>query len=207
MNLLPEQLHDQQYQLLYKLDHNNILPFVRTYIRKWNVYTIGYLVLSIILLVIPLVHGGLLHQAEKFKLMELFNRFALGIGISFSLVFPHEWIHMLAYRWVGAQQTAFAANLKKLYFMATAHRFVASRFEITLVALAPMVIITLLFLLLLPFVSTPWQFTVYGILFTHTSFCTGDIAIVSYFQSNKTMELVTWDDCDEKISYFEGRAK
>ena len=61
-----------------------------------------------------------------------------GIGLSVMLMPLHKALHALAYKLVGAPLVSFDAQWKKLVFMAVAHRFVASRNEFSVVALAPL---------------------------------------------------------------------
>jgi hypothetical protein len=37
--------------------------------------------------------------------------------------------------------------------------------------------------------------------------CSGDFGILSYFELHKDKEVVTYDDIENKISYFYGRVK
>ena len=94
---------------------------------------------------------GLCVGNNSCSLSQSFTHFSYGIVIAFVLIPIHEYIHVQAYKWQGAKQTAYDVNWKKFYFMATADQFVASRKEFQIVALAPFVVITALLLFLLFF--------------------------------------------------------
>jgi hypothetical protein len=40
------------------------------------------------------------------------------------------------------------------------------------------------------------------ILFAHTAMCSGDFGLLNYFEFYKDKEIVTYDDVENKISYF-----
>lgn len=119
----------------------------------------------------------------------------------------HEYIHVLAYKSQGAQHTSYDVNWKKFYFMALAHQFVADRTEFSIVALAPFVVITITLSLALFWANGLWHFTILGTLTMHTAACSGDFGILSYFYFHKDHDIVTYDDIENKISYFYGKPK
>src|SRR5690606_31728950 len=100
-----------------------------------------------------------------------------GFAFILPLIPVHEYIHVLAYRSQGAKDTSYDVDWSKLIFMAIAHRFVASRKEFRVVALAPFIAISAALLLALPFVSPAWGLAIASALLLHTSCCLGDIAL------------------------------
>ena len=72
-----------------------------------------------------------------------------GFAIAFTLVPIHEYIHALAYKSQGAATTSFDANWKKFYFMAIADKFVASKKEFQIIALAPFITINLILIIMI----------------------------------------------------------
>jgi hypothetical protein len=66
------------------------------------------------------------------------------------------------------------------------------------------VTITTTLIILLFAVSSNWTLTIVGILLTHTAMCSGDFGLLSYFEYNKKKQVVTYDDIENKVSYFYG---
>ena len=91
--------------------------------------------------------------------------------------------------------------------MAIADKFVANRKEFFIVALAPFAIISTTLIVLLLFSGQLWTFTILGVLLTHTAFSSGDFGILSYFDYHKNLEIVTYDDKANSISYFYGKQR
>lgn len=204
MIIKPEELSKNGYVLIDKLEHNELVPFIRIYIKKWNKFSIFYYLSNFILLGIVGFLFVYEYNLPDFSLGDSFNRFSNGLALAFALLPLHEYIHVLAYRSQGAIKTSFAANLKKFYFMALADKFVANKKEFLIVALAPFIFITSTLLFSLFFVSSNWYLTIFSILLTHTAMCSGDFGLLSYFEFNKNKQIVTYDDVDNKISYFYG---
>jgi hypothetical protein len=202
MNLKPEDLEPKEYLLLDKLDHNELTAFIMTYLRKGTVYTVLFFLLNMIFVIAVMLAALLLIKKYHYSFNQVFLHGFGGLLLTFLLVPLHELIHAAAYKLMGARHASFDANLRKFYFYAIADQFVASRKEFTIVALAPFVVITLLLLALLPFITPLWMLTILSIVFTHTSFCSGDFGLLSYVAFHKDKTIVTYDDKAKKMSYF-----
>jgi hypothetical protein len=204
MNLKPDTLEANGYMLLDKLEHMELVPFVRTYINKRTLFSNLYMLSN--LLIFGSVGYFLVSHFKigTFTLSEGLVNLSYGLAIAFLLLPIHEYIHVLAYKSQGAKHTSYDANLKKFYFLAVADQFVANRKEFQIVALAPFVVITSAGLLLLFFTPPLWSMTVLGTLLTHTAFCSGDFGLLSYFEFHKDKEVVTYDDKASRVSYFYG---
>lgn len=202
MRLTPEELSTEQYVLLEKLDHQELIPFVQKYLKQptWAsrfYYAVNLLILAAIALLVW--RYGTQPGAKWWNAL---NYLAMGIAFTFLLIPVHEYIHALAYRSVGATHTSFDMYLRKFYFMAVADKFVASRKEFTIVALAPFVVISVGLLGLL-IVATPLQvFIIMGALFFHTAACSGDFGLLSFYNHNRQKNIFTYDDKTSRISYF-----
>jgi hypothetical protein len=127
------------------------------------------------------------------------------LALAITLLPLHEYIHVLAYKFLGANNTSYAANLKKFYFMALADKFVASKKEFEFVALAPFVVISSLLIVMLFVVRSEWTLTIASMLLAHTAMCSGDFGLLSYLQFNKKRQVVSYDDIENKLSYFYGK--
>ncbi|MBD1364109.1 DUF3267 domain-containing protein [Mucilaginibacter sp. ZT4R22] len=206
MQLSPEELPENGYVILDKMDHLELVPFVQAYLKKSTLYSIAYFAANALVVVLMVFYFLLsLHQNKGFSAGKGFSYLAYGIGLAFLLIPLHEYIHVLAYRSQGAKNTSYDANLKKFYFMALADRFVANKREFTIVALAPFVAITLGLLIALLFTGPYWSFTMLGMMFTHTACCSGDFGLLSYFEFNRHKSPVTYDDNTNRVSYFLGK--
>ncbi len=205
MRLRPEELTDHGYVRLDRLEHHDLTPFIGTYMRKWTGYAIGYYLCNIllILLTVYLFMDGFRQPDYRFE--GRFTQFSYGTVIAFLLIPLHEYIHVLAYRSQGAMDTSYDANLKKFYFMALADRFVADRQAFRVVALAPFAVITAALTALLPFVHPDWILTIISVMLMHTAMCMGDFGLLSYFQHHRDKDVVTYDDVENKVSYFYAR--
>ena len=205
MKIKPEELKVEGYVLLDKFGHNELVPFIRTYINKRTKYSIFYYFCNFFIFGLA---GYLFMKGfdkPDFDLGNRFTHFSYGLAIAFGILPLHEYIHILAYKSQGAKKTSYDANLKKFYFMALADKFVANKKEFEIIALAPFVIITTILMVLFFTVNPNWTLTIVGTLLTHTAMCSGDFGLLSYFEFNKNKEIVTFDDADNKISYFYGK--
>lgn len=204
MKIKPEELPENGYSIIDKLDHKELVPFIRTYMKKRTKYSIIYYLSNFIVFGLA---GFFLFQGfnlPDYSLGDRFTHFAYGLAIAFLLVPLHEYIHVLAYKSQGAINTSYDANLRKFYFMALADKFVANKKEFEVVALAPFVVISSLLIILLFVVNQNWSVTIIGVLLTHTAMCSGDFGLLSYFEFYKNRQVVTYDDTENKISYFYG---
>jgi hypothetical protein len=66
----------------------------------------------------------------------------------------------------------------------------------------PFVLITGGLLILLSFLELYPFYVVLGILIPHTAGCSGDVALISYFYTNREKDIVTYDDIAKNTSYF-----
>jgi Putative zincin peptidase len=202
MKLSPAELIDKGYILLDELGHKELVPFIQLYIKKRNKYSVFYYLANFIIIGSAGYFFFKGFQLATYSFGDRFAHFSYGIAIAFLLLPLHEYIHVLAYKSQGALQTSYDANLKKFYFMALANHFVANKKEFSIVALAPFVTITSVFIILLFAVSQTWLLTIIGVLFAHTAMCSGDFGLLSYFEFHKDKQIVTYDDVTKRVSYF-----
>lgn len=205
MNIHPNELTGQDYELLDQLNHQELIPFVQTYLKKSTLVRNVYYALNLILfgLVGILLTIGLEDPNESF--WDRFSELSIGMLLAFTLIPLHEYIHVLAYRSQGAKNTSYDMNLKKFYFMALAHEFVANKKEFFVVALAPVVVISILLIGLLILLGSNWSLPIIGTLLAHTAMSSGDFGLLNYFLVHSDKEVVTYDDVTQGISYFYGK--
>ncbi|MCB0695472.1 MAG: DUF3267 domain-containing protein [Lewinellaceae bacterium] len=200
MKIHPSQLEAAGYVQKEALVHEELVAFIRVHLQVGNRWTRGYTLAN--LLAFGLVAGLIfVIVAEGGDILDEVSRIGLGFALAFLLVVPHEWIHGLAYRWVGAPNIRYTAIWKKFIFTAQAPDFVANAREFRIVALAPFVLISTALLIL--FLLIPdHRLMISSMLLTHTAFCSGDIGLLSYFHQHRQEALVTYDDADGLRSYF-----
>jgi hypothetical protein len=199
----PEDLEQHGYVLMDELNHQELIPFAQANLKTNTTWTKVYVGFNVLFLAWGgyLVGAGL---AEE-RAAEVIGQLSFGLAVALLLIPLHEWIHVLAYRSAGARETSYAAQWKKFYFMALAHRFVANEKAFQRVALAPFVVITAGFTLAALILPAPWNALPVGTLILHTAFCSGDFALLSYFEKHRNRQVVTYDDVPTGMSYFYGK--
>ena len=205
MKLKPDELSENGYVLLDELSHKELVPFLQKYMKKRTKYSVFYYISNFVIFGIV---GYLFvkdYSLADYSFSIRFTHFSYGLAIAFALMPLHEYIHVLAYKSQGATNTSYDANLKKFYFMALANKFVANKKEFEIVALAPFITITTILTAFLLTADTDWTLTIASILLAHTAMCSGDFGLLSYFEYHKEKQTVTFDDVENKISYFYGR--
>lgn len=202
MNLTPEQLPSNGYILKDKLVHSELVPFIQLYMKKRTLSSIFYIAANIVSLGFIVFVSVISIQSEAVDFGDVISKVGLGFALAFLLLPIHEIIHALAYKLMGAKEVSFDADLKKFIFLAVAHRFVANRKEFQIVAVAPFAVISILLFLSLFFTPSGWSFIILGILFAHTAFCSGDFGLLSYFDFHADNDIVTYDDKENKVSFF-----
>ncbi len=206
--LFPSDLKEPDFILLDELKHNDLLPFIRAAYKVRNKsYYFHNLMNSLFLgcLIFLMVKDVFLYG--KWHFSSEFGYFSYGLLGSFLFIPLHEFIHVLAYKYVGAKETSYDMNLRKFYFMAMADQFVANAKQFRVVALAPFVVISCLCLISMLFTQGEWIYFPIGLLFTHSLFCSGDFGLLNYFETHKDKDVYTYDDKAKGESYFYARVK
>jgi len=207
MNLSPEELESNGYKLIETLEHKELVPFVKRYLYRYGFWPLGYLAfLLLMLLTIGALAGYMIAMKQSIHFQDILGKTFIGFALSFLLIPLHEYIHAIAYRVCGAREVSYDADLKKMVFMAIAHRFVAGAKEFRVVAIAPFAAISILAFAVTPFLGGHNIFTAMGLIFMHAAFCGGDFAMLSYLDLHKDKEVVTWDDNENKVTYFYGKS-
>jgi hypothetical protein len=193
---------DPAYQLVNTLGFQEMVPFVKTQIKKrglfsWLYFTVNLAMLALILLISI---KGLADQSMTWKKVILHT--ISGIVAGSLLIIPiHELLHGLAYRILGARKIIFGADLEQLIFFVTANSYPVSGKQVHLLTMTPFMIINFVTI-----VATVYIFPD-GILFSaffllsHNIMCIGDFAISGYVASIAG-KVYTFDEPESKISYF-----
>lgn len=207
MKLTPESLPEQGYILLDSLSHQEVIPFVKQFLKRPTLASLAYQLINFLLGVWIALWSFHSLTLETFTLLKGLGALVLGFGLAFGLAPLHEYIHAIAYKAQGAQRVSYHVNLKKLYVAAIADQFVASQAEFRRVVLAPYLVISALLAIVWFFAGELWSFTALGALTMHSLLCAGDIGLLSYLEAHKGQEVITYDDKENGLTYFYVKAK
>ncbi len=114
MKIKPHELTENNYVLPDRLEHKELVPFLRTYIKKRTKYSVIYYLCNLIVIGFAAYFFVQGHNLSDYHLDDQFTHFAYGIAIAFAIIPLHEYIHVLAYKSQGATNTSYDANLKKI---------------------------------------------------------------------------------------------
>jgi hypothetical protein len=202
MKITTSNLPNEGYQFQSELYHPELAQFIRNETQHQEFLLKAFRFFNGILLMAMAGYLGFKVASDWVHIGKYFLNLANGIVLVFLLVIPHELLHGLAYKWVGAPKVSYGADWKKLLFFAVADGFVANYREFRLVALTPFVVISIGFLIALPLAPNSFFFTVLTMFTLHTTFCAGDFGLLNYMQRFKDHGVVTVDFKEEKKSAF-----
>lgn len=190
------------YQKILELDFSNMTPFVLDNIKGREKMAVLFLVLNLstaLFILIYLVWGL---TWDRFDGRMVFWRIGAGILAGTILIIPpHEILHGLAYRMLGARHIRFGVDMQQFIFFVTADRFPISRNEIQFLAMTPFVTINVLTIGLTAIWFPDWILFSATLLLSHNIMCIGDFALSSYVNKVKG-KLYSYDEIDKKKSYF-----
>jgi Putative zincin peptidase len=205
MKILVEQLRQEGYAPLDTLNHKDMVSFIKPYLHKKNIYVLFYNIsMTIPLGIIGLLIGYNLGGRNSFD-WEMIYYFSIGFTLNIFLIPIHEFLHGLAYQYVGAKRISYNTDLKRFIFYALADHFVVNSKEFKVVALTPFVIVSSVSVLFYFLVPVYWSYTILGLICAHSACCAGDFALLSYLHENRGKEIVTYDDVRNNILYFYAR--
>ncbi len=119
------------------------------------------------------------------------------------LVLIHELLHGLVLKLAGAPKVTFGMVPGRFIFYAEADRFVLGRAPFLWVAFTPLFavqIVTLVMIILL--YDQPMVYFPLMVMCIHSFFCAGDVALVTLFYRFPGLEVYTYDNREEKTSYY-----
>lgn len=192
-----------EYKLVRQLNHDEIIDFVTHQLKqfRWPMTFFYGFSIMLIALIISFTAGNIANSYISWSTYFLY--LFLGLIAGMVLVIPvHEVIHGIAYKLVGARKVKYGADLRQMLFYASAPGFVAGKSDFYVVAFSPFVLINLFFLAGIIYGHLPVQWGSLFALFIHSTMCIGDFAMVNYFTSFPGKEVYTYDDREEKTSYF-----
>ncbi|MCK4880761.1 MAG: DUF3267 domain-containing protein, partial [Bacteroidales bacterium] len=145
--------NDPGYRKILELDFSEMIPFVFSNIRKRGVIPLLYMTINAASLLFIILYAVWSVNSGQLKGGRIFWQIITGIVAGSILVIPpHEMLHGLAYRMLGARKIRFGVDLQQFIFYVTADRFPISRRELAFLALTPFVIINMIIIA----VTTVW---------------------------------------------------
>jgi hypothetical protein len=197
-----EQLEEGSvYEKVLTLSYGDIAPFVIGSLKSVNLpMIILWITLACSAFLIAWLWPNLRCTMEHPQIVKGLTTGLLALPL---LMVPvHEGLHLISYRLAGARDIRYGADLRQGIIYVTAHRFVTGRRLFSIVAFAPLVIVTAGIVVLMIFCSPWWQWVLSLALFTHTTMCAGDTALIGFMMGLKSGNVYTWDDADRKEAYF-----
>ena len=207
MKYQPKDMMKPEFELLDELNHQELMPFLRKYLKnnKFLFYFINFHLFTFMALFFYFLIKGFI--VEDWGIGNDFQNFSYGVGITFLLIPIHEYLHVLAYRIVGARHTYLDMNLKRFYFMALADKSVVHKNDFIKVILTPFLSITLICTALFFIVDHHSKILLLGLFLTHTVFCSGDFGLLAYIIHKGEKDIYTYDDKETGKSYFYEKVK
>lgn len=183
------------------LPYGDIAPFVIGRLKSFNLPMMTvWLILALTAFLSVWFWPGVRYTADNPRIII---GLAAGLAAVPVLLIPvHECLHLLPFRLSGATDIRYGADLRQGIIYVTAHRFVADLRLFSIVALTPFAVITAGFGAALIFCNPWWQWVLSMALFTHTTMCAGDAALIGFMRGFRHRTIYTWDDADRKEAYF-----
>ena len=195
-------LRDPGYRQILELDFSEMIPFVLKNIRKRGIIPLLYTGINMLFLLFIIIYAIWGLRTELLDGGKIFWQLLTGIlAGSILVIAPHELLHGLAYRVLGARKIHFGVDLQQFIFYVSANRFPISKGQLAFLAMTPFVLINLLVIVLTFTWADPFTLFSASLLFCHNIMCIGDFAIVNYACIHKG-KLYTFDDTANKKSYF-----
>lgn len=202
MALQVEDLEDEsKYRKILSISYDDLIPFIFDYMKRISGVTAFFWSVCAIALVTALRIR--FEIAGYFPLREIFLHSLLGFILLPLLSIPvHELLHIIPYYLAGARNIRVGMDLKQYLFYVTAHRHVASRSQFRIVALVPFILISLAVIWLIIISPGLWKWSLSLFLFSHSTMCAGDFALLNFYYLRRGKKIFTWDDADGKMAYF-----
>jgi hypothetical protein len=202
MALKVEDLEDQtRFSQIHTVPFSDLINFVLEYIGRKTGLMFFFWSVCIILLGLAITLR--INIAGYFPAREIFMHTFLGLLILPLAIVPvHEILHIISFLLTGARRIRVGIDLRQYIFYVTAHRHVSGPCQFRFVALIPFIIISAGLLILIYIMPGLWKWSLSLLLFVHTTMCAGDFALLNFYHINKKKKIYTWDDADNKVTYF-----
>ena len=197
-----EELGDESaYEKVLTLPYGDIAPFVIGSLKSFNLPMMTvWIVLALTAFLNVWFWPGVIYTPEN-------SRIIIGLltglaAVPVFLIPVHEGLHLIPFRMSGAKDIRYGADLRQGIIYVTAHRFVADLRLFSIVAFTPFVVITAVLIVTIIVCSPWWKWVLSLALFTHTTMCAGDAALIGFMRGLSYRNVYTWDDADRKEAYF-----
>lgn len=198
-----DQINRNNYRLIEVIEFGRVIPFVLKSIKRIGIASIFYFIingLSLLFLLVLMINSGVSGRLTVWKILQYTMA---GIVSGTILIIPvHEFIHFLAYLFMGARKIKFGADPEQLIFYVTADRFPINRLQLTILAMAPFLAINILTFFFLFEHYPSWTIAGGFMLLSHNIMCIGDFAILNFALKKEHRTMITFDVIDKRKSYF-----
>lgn len=197
-----EELEDgSSYEKVLTLPYSDIAPFVIGRLKSFNLPMVTvWVILAVTAFLTVWFWPGVRYTPAN---LHIIIGLASGLVAVPVLLIPfHEGLHLIPFRLSGARDIRYGADLRQGIIYVTAHRFVADLRLFSIVAFTPFVVITTGIGAAIIFCTPWWQWVLSLALFTHTTMCAGDTALIGFMRGFNHRNVYTWDDADRKEAYF-----
>jgi hypothetical protein len=200
-----EQLNNsQEYELLAAVEHARIKDFVlgqvmedRRIIPYYMIYQTALFLVALFFLTRSVVLAA---RGDTAYLLVTIG--AVIFSLTF-LVVIHEILHGLVLKLAGAPRVSFGMVPGKFIFYAEADQFVLRKIPFMWVAFTPLVVVQMVALIMIiSWFNSPLVFFPVMVMCIHSFFCAGDVALATLFYRFPGYEVFTYDNKEEKTSYY-----
>ena len=193
---------DSAYRMILELEFKDMIPFVLSNIRKRGLIPLFYISINAICLLFIIFYAIWGANTGALNAGKISGQILAGILAGSILVIPpHELLHGLAYRILGARRISFGMDLQQFIFYVTADRFPITKRELAFLALIPFILINLALITFTAVWATRLTLFSATFLLCHNMMCIGDFAMITYVFSKKG-SIYTYDDTGNKKSFF-----
>ena len=197
----------QGYRVRERWDIADVLAFVRRELSRNTPIVLAFYAVLLGLLILGAAAAVALVGSGTRWFTEVLVPLGAGMVMMLVVVVPHELLHGLAYKAIGAPEVRYGANLRQLVFHASAPFFPVRYAQMAFVALLPFAVITAALTVGLAVLGGAWWWACYGLALMHTQGCLGDVAMVSFFaRQEEPARWATFDDGDEQTFVMLERA-
>lgn len=200
-----EELNNQdKFEMLASVEHARIKDFVlsqvmedRRLVPYYMIYQTALFLAAIFFLTRSIV---LAFRGDSSYLLVTIGAILFSLTV---LVVFHELIHGLVLKITGAPKVSFGMVPGKFIFYAEADKFVLGKKPFLWVAFTPLVIIQVVTaILIIAWYMQPLVYFPLMVMCIHSFFCAGDVALATLFFRFPGQEVFTYDDRQEKTSYY-----
>jgi hypothetical protein len=197
-----EDLQDPgRFRQVLTIPFNELIDFIIEYLKRKTNLMIFYWALNIFFLLVAITFR--IHIAGYYPFKSIFLHTMLGFVVFPCAAIPvHELLHIISFLLTGARRIKVGLDLRQFIFYVSAHRHVVTPGKFRFVALTPFIVISLTMISLIYFMPGLWKWSLSLFLFVHTTMCAGDIALLNFYRINRTKKIFTYDDAEEKVTYF-----